>query len=94
MINAGWAYVLYKKPNDRYDRLLVEAQRRAMKAGVGIWGQWKETGEEIIGNRHSRRFHLKRCAESGRIHPKNRIHFLSQWEAYWHGYAPSKKCGP
>ena len=94
MINTGWAYVLYKKPNDRHDRLLVETQRRAMKAGVGIWGQWKESGEEIIGNRHSRRFHLKRCPESGKIHPKNRIPFASQWESYWHGYAPSKKCGP
>ena len=94
MINTGWAYVLYKKPNDRHDRLLVETQRRAMKAGVGIWGQWKESGEEIIGNRHSRRFHLKRCPESGKIHPKNRIPFASEWEAYWQGYAPSKKCGP
>lgn len=92
MINAGWAYVLYKKPNDRNDRLLVESQRRAMKAGVGIWDRLREPGEEIIGNRHSRRFHLKRCAESGKIHPKNRILFASQWEAYWQGYAPSKKC--
>jgi micrococcal nuclease len=94
MINAGWAYTLYKKPNDRYDRTFVEAQRRAMKAGVGIWDQWRESGEEIIGNRRSRRFHLKRCRESGKIHPKNRIHFASHWEAYWHGYAPSKKCSP
>jgi micrococcal nuclease len=93
LINAGWAYTLYKKPNDRYDRLLLEAQRRAMKAGVGIWGQWRESGEEIIGNRRSRRFHLKRCPESGKIHPKNRILIASQWEAYWQGYAPSKKCG-
>lgn len=93
LINAGWAYTLYKKPNDRYDRLLLEAQRRAMKAGVGIWDQWRESGEEIVGNRRSRRFHLKRCPESGKIHPKNRILFASQWEAYWQGYAPSKKCG-
>jgi len=92
MLEAGWAYALYKKPNDRYVNLLLEAQRRAMKAGVGIWDQWREPGEAIIGNRNSRRFHLKCCAESGKIHPKNRIPFLSQWEAFWHGYAPSKKC--
>jgi len=92
IVKAGWAYVLYKKPNDRYVNILLEAQRRAMKAGVGIWDQWRESGEEIIGNRNSRRFHLKGCAESGKIHPKNRILFPSQWEAYWHGYAPSKKC--
>jgi len=92
MIKAGWAYALYKKPNDRHVNMLLEAQRRAMKAGAGIWDQWREPGEEIIGNRNSRRFHLKRCTESGKIHPKNRILFPSQWEAYWNGYAPSKKC--
>jgi micrococcal nuclease len=94
MVKAGWAYALYKKPNDRYVNLLLKAQRRAMKAGAGIWDQWREPGEEIIGNRNSRRFHLKRCAESGMIHPKNRILFPNQWEAYWNGYAPSKKCSP
>ena len=94
MVKGGWAYALYKKPNDRCDTLLVEAQRRAMKAGVGLWDQWREPGEDIIGNRNSRRFHLRRCAESGKIHPKNRVLFQSQWEAYWHGYAPSKKCSP
>ena len=94
MVKAGWAYALYKKPNDRYVNLLLKAQRRAMKAGAGIWDQWREPGEKIIGNRNSRRFHLKRCAEAGKIHPKNRILFPTQWEAYWNGYAPSKKCSP
>ncbi len=93
MIKGGWAHVLYKKPNDRCDRLLVETQRRAMRAGAGIWNQWRESGAEIIGNRASRRFHLQRFPESRKIHPKNRVRFANQWEAYWHGYAPSKKCG-
>ncbi|MGB8427435.1 MAG: thermonuclease family protein [Desulfobacterales bacterium] len=94
MIAAGWAYVLYKKPNDRCDRILIETQRRAMKAGLGIWSRWHDDGETIVGNRRSRRFHLERCPESKKIHPKNRRRLASQWEAYWQGYAPSKKCGP
>lgn len=94
MIKSGWAYALYKKPNDRYGRLLLEAQRHAMQAGIGIWNQWSEPGEEIAGNRRSRRFHLTRCRESAKIHPKNRVRFASQWAAYWQGYAPSKKCSP
>jgi micrococcal nuclease len=94
LVRGGWAYVLFKKPNIRYDRLLVQAQRSAMSAGAGIWKRWRETGEEIIGNRRSRRFHLVRCPESRKVHPKNRVSFPSHWKAYWHGYAPSKKCGP
>lgn len=94
MIAGGWAYVLYKKPNDRQDQTLLETQRRAMQAGVGIWNRWHEAGEAIVGNRRSRRFHFERCPESKTIHPKNRVRLASQWEAYWQGYAPSKKCGP
>lgn len=94
MIAGGWAYVLYKKPNDRHDQILLEAQRRAMTAGIGIWGRWHEAAEAIVGNRRSRRFHLERCPESKKIHPKNRVRLASRWEAYWQGYAPSKKCDP
>ena len=96
MVESGYAYVLYLKPNTRFDRTLIKAQRRAMASGRGIWSDWtaSDNKEGIIGNKRSRRFHRKSCPNAGSIHPKNRIALSSRWEAFWLGYAPAKQCGP
>lgn len=96
MVESGYAYVLFLKPNTRFDRDLLEGQRRAMKAGLGIWQGWKE-GEDkggYIGNSRSRRFHDARCPNAAAIHFKNRVYLSSRWEAFWKGYAPAKQCNP
>ncbi len=92
MVRNGLAYVLYKFPDVTHDAALLKSQQEAMKAGKGIWGNWKEKPSEYIGNKKSRRFHLKTCALGRRTSRQNRIQFGRKWDAFWEGYAPCKKC--
>ncbi len=94
LVRSGHAFVLYRKPNVKYERLLLEAQREAMQAKRGIWQDWSEKNTVLVGNRNSRRFHLGSCTQVKRIHPDNRVRFQSRWEAFWAGHAPSKECQP
>ena len=94
MIEQGYAYCLYKRPNDRYQKKFLAAQREAMTAGRGIWHQWREPSRKYVGSRGSRRFHLETCSNGRKIKTRNRIYFSSRWEAFWAGYAPAKGCRP
>lgn len=94
LIRNGYAFYLARKPNDRYDRQFLNAQREAMRAGKGMWRHWQEAGEGYIGNRRSKRFHLNRCPFGQKISRKNRVYFSKRWDAFWAGYAPAKRCRP
>ena len=94
MLSQGYAYLLYVRPNVKYYATLLAAQQAAMSAKRGIWSSWREQNATYIGNKRSRRFHLATCSSGKRIKPKNRIIFKKQWEAYWEGYAPAKRCMP
>jgi micrococcal nuclease len=94
LIRSGCAFYLARKPNDRYDKQLLKAQREAMTAEKGMWRHWQEAGEGYIGNRRSRRFHLKQCPFGQKISRKNRVYFSKRWDAFWAGYAPAKRCRP
>jgi len=94
LIRSGFAFYLPRKPNDRYDRQLLKAQREAMIASKGMWRHWQEPGEGYIGNRRSKRFHLKQCPFGQKISRKNRVYFSKRWDAFWAGYAPAKRCRP
>jgi micrococcal nuclease len=90
----GYAYLLKKRPNLKYDKILLQSQRSAMSAKKGIWQNWKENKNTVVGNKNSHRFHLPTCPFGKRINPKNRIVFQKKWDAYWEGYAPGKRCMP
>jgi micrococcal nuclease len=92
MVRNGLAYVLYKFPDITHEAELLQSQQEAMKAGKGMWKNWKEKPAVYIGNKKSRRFHLKTCALGQRISKKDRIQFDRKWDAFWEGYAPCKKC--
>jgi micrococcal nuclease len=92
MVRNGLAHVLYTPPNTTYDAALLKSQQDAMKSGNGMWGSWREKAADYIGNKKSRRFHLKGCALGQRTSRQNRIHFGRKWDAFWEGYAPCKKC--
>ena len=79
---CGCAFYLARKPNNRYDKQLLKAQREAMTAEKGMWRHWQEAGEGYIGNRRSRRFHLKRCPFGQKISRKNRVYFSKRWDEY------------
>ena len=94
MLSQGYAYLLYVRPNVKYQTTLLAAQQAAMSTQKGIWANWKEQSATYIGNKRSRRFHLNSCSSGKRIKPQNRIIFKKKWDAYWEGYAPAKPCQP
>lgn len=94
MVEQGYAYVLPRRPNLKYDRVLLQAQRNAMSAKRGIWLNWKEKEGEVWGNKKSRRFHLKTCPYGKKIKRQNRILFTGSRDAFWAGFAPCKRCLP
>ena len=94
ILSNGYAYLLWHRPNLKYDGILLQSQRSAMSAKRGIWQNWKENKNMVIGNKNSHRFHLTTCPYGKRIKPRNRIVFQKKWDAYWEGYAPAKRCMP
>jgi len=92
MIKKGYAYCLSRRPNIKYDQVLLQSQRNAMSAKHGIWSNWKEKKGRYWGNRRSKRFHYTTCSFGKMIARGNRIVFLRMWDAFWAGYAPCKKC--
>ena len=94
MLLNGDAYFLQHRPNLKYNSILLQAQRSAMAAKRGIWQNWNENQNAVVGNKNSRRFHLPNCPYGRQIKSQNRIVFQKKWDAYWEGYAPAKRCMP
>lgn len=92
LIEAGYGFYLYREPNVRYGKRLIACQRKAMSASKGIWRGWREEKGVYIGNRRSRRFHRISCTFGQKTPKKNRRFFSMEWEAFWAGYAPCKRC--
>jgi len=93
MIKKGYAYVLHRRPNVKYDGVLFKAQRDAMSAEQGMWRNRNDkAGEEYLGTERSKRFHLRTCPYGKKIKKRNRIFFTRKWDAFWSGFAPCKRC--
>ena len=94
MIRQGYAYYLPQRETIRYSKDMLKAQQEAMTAKRGIWKNWREKGKNkgYIGNRKSKRFHLRTCHFGKQTARRNRIYFSSKWEAFWKGYSPGKRC--
>jgi len=95
LLRQGYAYAMFRSPNDRKYKALLAAQRNAMKAGRGLW---KHVSKEklpvngYVGNRRSKRFHTHDCQNANEISARNRITFENRWDAFWSGFAPAKGC--
>jgi micrococcal nuclease len=92
LLQAGLAFYLYRKPNLKHSKVLLQAQREAMELKKGLWRNWSEKEKKYIGNRNSRRFHISSCPFAGKIKSKNKVQFSRKWAAFYQGYAPSKRC--
>ena len=92
LLERGYAHVLPRTPNGKYEDEFLTVQRNAMSAGKGIWQNWKEIEAGYLGNRHSKRFHLMTCLFGGKTRRENRVFFPKKWDAFWAGFAPCKKC--
>jgi len=92
LVRQGYAFTLYHKENDRYDDRFLKTQHEAMKSGKGMWHTRQESGKGYLGNRESKRFHLKNCPFGRKTAKRNRIYFKTKWDAFWAGFAPAKGC--
>ncbi|MGD8893335.1 MAG: thermonuclease family protein [Desulfobacterales bacterium] len=92
MIEQGYAYCLSRRPNIKYDQVLLRSQRDALSSERGIWKCWQEKKGRYWGNRKSKRFHYTTCPFGKKISRKNKIIFFRIRDAFWAGYAPCKKC--
>jgi micrococcal nuclease len=92
MLQKGYAFFLFHKPNLKYNQRLMKAQQEAMKARKGLWNNWSEPKQHYVGNRNSRRFHMESCPNARKINRSNRAYFSTKWEAFKAGYAPAGGC--
>ena len=92
LVEKGCAYVFYHAFNTRYWDGLLEAQKRAIDANVGIWPFAKSFRGKFIGNRASKRFHHPTCRFAKKLHPKNKVPFSSLIDGFRAGFAPCKAC--
>ena len=92
MLQQGYAFFLFHKPNLKYNQRLLKAQQEAMKARKGLWNNWNEPKKRYVGNRNSRRFHTESCPNARKIKRNNRTHFPTKWDAFMDGYAPAGGC--
>jgi micrococcal nuclease len=93
MIAEGYAYCLSRKPNVRYEEFFLKSQQKAMLSNKGIWQSSRnEEPREYIGNRRSKRFHLRSCPFAGKIDKNSIKIYKEKRDAYLEGFAPCKKC--
>jgi len=92
MLQKGYAFFLFRKPNLKYNQRLLKAQQEAMKAKKGLWNNWSEQKMRYAGNRNSRRFHMESCPHARNIKRTNRTYFSTKWDAFKAGYAPASGC--
>ncbi|MEN8246581.1 MAG: thermonuclease family protein [Thermodesulfobacteriota bacterium] len=92
LLQSGLATYLHKPPNLKYAEKFLQAQRKAMSDGKGVWQAWSERDQSYVGNRKSKRFHLPGCRFGRKTASGNRVEFSRQWDAFWQGYSPCKKC--
>ena len=92
ILSRGMAYALPTSPNRRFESTLLDAQRDAMRRGIGLWAVLRHGGEPVVGNRRSKRFHRLSCPYGNRMSRRNRVPLDSARDAFWHGYAPARGC--
>jgi micrococcal nuclease len=92
LVKSGNAYCVFRRPNTKYDSLLLQLQREAMAKKAGIWERYPNEEGPLLGNRHSRRFHKMTCPFGGNTAAKNRVIFKTSYDAYLSGFSPCKRC--
>jgi len=92
LVKSGNAYCVFRRPNTKYDSLLLQLQREAMAKKAGMWEKYPNEKGPFLGNRHSRRIHKMTCSFGGNIAAKNRVIFKTSYDAYLSGFSPCKRC--
>jgi micrococcal nuclease len=95
LLRQGFAHVMVKRPNLKYFSTLLDVQRTAMKARLGIWSQATGKMEKYyLGNDKSYRFHRPECSFAAQIRADHLVRFESRHKAFWEGFSPCRRCRP
>ena len=95
LVRKGMAHVLLNSLGLKYEDLLLDCQRKAMKEKIGIWSRpFKGQEKFYVGNRNSYRFHRPGCPFAKKISRKYLMRFKSRYDAFREGYSPCKQCKP
>lgn len=95
LLEKGFGWVLFDRKRLKYADAFIEAQRQAMKKGVGVWSRLPRKGEaHYLGNRSSNRFHRPSCPWGKKTSPGNVVRFKTVYEAFWEGFSPCRVCRP
>jgi micrococcal nuclease len=95
LVRQGLARALFKPPNLHFRDELVQAQRQAIEARLGLWQELPVAQEPYyVGNIKTYRFHRPSCPGAKTIAPGNRRQIKTPLDAYWEGYSPAKDCNP
>jgi micrococcal nuclease len=92
LIKSGNAYCVFRRPNTKYDSLLLRLQQKAMAGKAGMWKRYPDEEGPFLGNTRSRRFHRMTCPFGRKTASKNRTIFQTSFDAYLSGYSPCKRC--
>ena len=93
LVESGRGWVYAHPSVQEYLPNLIESQRQAMAAGLGIWPAVARLKRHVVGNRRSLRFHEPTCSSVRKMSHRNRV-VLTLWEAFRRGMAPARDCQP
>lgn len=93
----GLGYLYLFKDTDigrEETNILLEAQRSAMKAKVGLWSIERDSEDYYLAVEGSYRFHRPGCARISRSKPDRLRRLDHRDEAFYEGLSPCRFCRP
>lgn len=95
IITRGLGIVYLFESNLKYARILIESQKRARAAHLGIWSLPAPSPEDYYVNiEGSYRFHRPLCTAIKRADPEKRKIHYSREELLDRGFSPCRNCRP
>lgn len=96
LISEGLAYLYLFKDNLNHPliEVMLNAQRQAIDAGVGLWSIERTPEDYYISKIGSLRFHRPFCRIAGKLKEKNYQSFDSRTQAAYTGLSPCRTCKP
>lgn len=88
ILDNGLGWVYWHSDNKEYFDEFLDAQKKAMRAGAGLWGQIAGIDLPVKINPESKRFHSFGCKRSGKYSSMEKNPF----NAFYKGYSPSRRC--
>ncbi len=97
LVDSGLAYVYLTNDKDMLQKEymeLLDAQRKAIGARVGLWGMPRSTEPFYQAIRGSFRLHRRSCDRTAEHSPEKLIRFGDRLDGFRQGLSPCRECRP